>query len=77
MVLIQIVHNCYILCAHNVFMFVGPGSQPNDTSAVCFPECKPGQCCMDGKCYCFDADNNTMKECPGMDYKSHCINTVC
>ncbi|XP_065920074.1 uncharacterized protein [Dysidea avara] len=40
------------------------GSQPNDTSAVCFPECKPGQCCMDGKCYCFDADNNTMKECP-------------
>ena len=60
-----------MILTHPNAWYVDPGSQPNDTSAVCLPECKRGQCCVDGKCYCFDAVNNRMKECPGIQMIVH------
>ena len=48
-------------------MHVDIGIKPNDSSEICDPECKPGQCCRDGKCYCIDTMSMTMSLCPGIN----------
>ena len=46
----------------------------NDSSEVCNPKCKEGQCCSDGQCFCIDNTNGNpeMKLCEGIYTISIC-----
>ena len=46
----------------------------NDSSEVCNPKCKEGQCCSEGQCFCIDNTNGNpeMKLCEGIYTVSIC-----
>ena len=45
------------------------GAKPNDTSQVCRPKCRLGQCCVNGKCLCVDPSTLKLHNCECMlDY---------
>ena len=39
------------------------GTKFNDISEVCHPKCTPGQCCMRGACFCFNAVTKKADNC--------------
>ena len=52
---------CCFTCVDNV------GVEPNDdTSQVCDPKCRLGQCCVDGKCLCIDPATLRADDCECM-----------
>ena len=65
------------------YEFYNAGAEPNDTSQLCHPKCKPGQCCMNGKCLCFDSNATKVLNCKGLFVlRIHtlsylCIHTAC
>ena len=53
------------LLAYKSFHFI---IDLNDSSEVCNPKCKEGQCCSEGQCFCIDNTNGNpeMKLCEGI-----------
>ena len=53
------------LLAYKYFHFI---IDLNDSSEVCNPKCKEGQCCSEGQCFCIDntSGNPEMKLCEGI-----------
>ena len=54
------------ICVKQLFIHFVTDTKPNDSTEVCNPKCKPGQCCREGKCFCLDTTNMTMNICPGL-----------
>ena len=59
------------LLAYKSFHFI---IDLNDSSEVCNPKCKEGQCCSEGQCFCIDNTNGNpeMKLCEGIYHAYLC-----
>ena len=57
------------------YEFYNAGAEPNDTSQLCYPKCKPGQCCVNGICLCFDSNATKVLNCKGLLYSYTVIST--
>lgn len=42
------------------------GVTPSDPQTNCSGDCKVGQCCRDGKCFCLAIENRLLDECEGI-----------
>ena len=54
-----------MLCSLIVKHFIVE-TKPNDTSEACQPNCRLGQCCVDGKCLCIDPATFEVDDCECM-----------
>ena len=67
----------YVMCGYTVRLLASVyttvksgncliiGARPihNDTSEECYPKCRLGQCCVDGKCLCIDSETMEVADC--------------
>ena len=51
--------------SYTVYTTDGEIPPPRDPE-VCDPACALGQCCINGRCHCFNSEEISMMPCPGI-----------